>query len=523
MSLQAKQELIYRMRWQYAEADRKGKAEILDGVIAATGYHRKYAITALKQPVRRLRVLRTPKRVYDSQVKDILIQIWKAANQICSKRLAPFLPEFIQTLERFGHLQLSDEIRTKLLSLSPATIDRLLKDERAKHPRGKSTTRPGNLLKQRIAVRTFADWKDTEPGFFEADLVAHCGDHVDGSFLNTLVLTDISSCWTEFAPLLRKSDADVTAALTAIREVLPILLLGIDTDNGSEFINEELFGYCEREKITFTRSRPYKKNDQSHVEQKNGSIIRRNVGYDRFEGVESWTRLMNLYRVLRLYVNFFQPSCKLLKKERVGSRVRKTYDQARTPYQRLLQSPHINEASKAKLTKLYRTLDPLALFEQLASLQENLLVTAQNYFAPDSSETPEQAPVQVVLTNQPLPPVRELNSLKPLKMPKRAYKKRAKDNRRTRKDPLEGAQEAARHFFDEDPTVTGANLLKRLQEKFPNQFSNAQLKTIQRRLAGWRRQHLAEQQTISAAGGGAYQSQACREVLLHGNPLATVN
>lgn len=328
MSLQAKQELIYRMRWQYAEADRKGKAEIIDGVIAATGYHRKYAIAALREPVKRLRVLRKPQKVYHEKVREALIQIWNAANQICSKRLVPFIPEFLEVLERFVHLNIAVEVRQKLLSMSPATMDRLLKDERTKHPHGLSTTRPGNLLKQRIKVRTFADWNDAEPGFFEGDLVAHCGGHVDGSFLNTLVLTDISSCWTEFAPLLRKSDADVTAAMTAIRSVLPIIMLGVDTDNGSEFINEELFNYCEREKITFTRSRPYKKNDQAHVEQKNGNVIRRTVGYGRFEGVDSWNRLMDLYRILRLYINFFQPSCKLLKKVRTGSKLSKQYDKA---------------------------------------------------------------------------------------------------------------------------------------------------------------------------------------------------
>jgi hypothetical protein len=236
MSLHAKQELIYRLRWQYAEADRKGKADIIDGVIAATGYHRKYAIAALRKPVQRLRVMRTPKRMYGEDVRQALIHVWNVANQICSKRLAAFIPEFLEVLERFGHLDVSSETREKLVSMSPATIDRLLKSERSKHPHGTSTTRPGNLLKQRIKVRTFAEWNDAEPGFCEGDLVAHCGDHVDGSFLNTLVLTDINSCWTEFAPLLRKSDADVIAAMTAIRSVLPITLLGVDADNGSEFI-----------------------------------------------------------------------------------------------------------------------------------------------------------------------------------------------------------------------------------------------------------------------------------------------
>src|SRR5262249_43305977 len=155
-----------------------------------------------------------------------------------------------------------------------------------------------------------------EPGFFEADLVAHCGERVDGPFLNTLVLTDIATAWTEFAPLLRRSHSDVSVALEAVRQVMPMPLLGLDTDNGSEFINHELFKYCDEEKISFTRSRPYRKNDQAHVEQKNGNIVRRFVGYDRYEGQDAWACLLSLYRVLRLYVNFFQPSMKLVKKER---------------------------------------------------------------------------------------------------------------------------------------------------------------------------------------------------------------
>lgn len=206
MSLQAKRELIFRMRSQYGEADKKGKTEIIDAVIAATGYHRKYVVSILRKREERLRVLRKPKKKYDESVKEIIVMIWNAANQICSKRLAPFLPEFIETLERFGHLKISAEVKTKLLGLSSATIDRLLRDERFKQPRGRTTTRPGNLLKQRIKIRTFAEWNETGPGFFEADLVAHCGDRVDGSFLNTLVVTDIASGWTEFAPLLRKND-----------------------------------------------------------------------------------------------------------------------------------------------------------------------------------------------------------------------------------------------------------------------------------------------------------------------------
>lgn len=297
---------------RYADADRTEKTEILDGFVAASGYHRKYAISVLREApqLKESSIRKVRQSFYDESVRDTLIGIWNASNQICSKRLVAFLPDFIDALERFGHLDLSLELKTKLLKLSPATIDRLLRDERRKHPRGISTTRPANLLKQRIKVRTFADWNEGTPGFFEADLVAHCGDRAEGRFLNTIVMTDIDSGWTEFVPLLEKTNDQVIEGLNAIRSVLPIPILGLDTDNGSEFINHSLLEYCERETITFTRSRAYKKNDQAHIEQKNGAIIRRIVGYDRFESYEAYSTLFELYNSLRIYINFFQPSTK---------------------------------------------------------------------------------------------------------------------------------------------------------------------------------------------------------------------
>lgn len=515
MSMQAKKELVHRMRWQYLEADRKGKTEIIDAVIAATGYHRKYVVAVLRKTPKRLRAVHKPVRTYDDELKAALILIWNAANRICSKRLAPFLSEFVDILERFGHLNISSEVKAKLLTVSPATIDRLLREERSRHPRGRATTRPGNLLKQQIKIRTFAEWNETEPGFFEADLVAHCGDHVDGSFLNTLVLIDIPTCWIEFAPLLRKSDADVTAALNAIRAVLPMLMLGLDTDNGCEFINNELFQYCEREKITFTRSRPYKKNDQAHVEQKNGSVIRRTVGYDRFEGVDAWNCLMNLYRVLRLYINFFQPSCKLVKKVRTGSRVKKVYDLARTPYQRVLEASQVNADSKRKLTELYCSLDPVVLFEQIAHLQQQLLEAATD-FVPTEEVTDACLPRTDVPQEEQQT---ELTSLKPIPTGKRAYNRSVPHTWRTRKDPLGGASDFARQLFDENHTITGAELLKQLMESFPNNFTGRELKTIQRRLAIWRRQHVAAQNEIRPAGT-AFDTAACRQILAQSNPLA---
>lgn len=496
MSLKSRKELLYRMQGRYHQADRIGKTEIIDGFVAATGYHRKYAasILASRRCVRSSasNERRESRRVYDDAVKHTLITIWNAANQICSKRLAPFMPEFVATLERFGHLALTDEIRSKLLKLSPASMDRLLKQERSNHPRGVSTTKPANLLKQRIKVRTYAQWDDTGPGFFEADLVAHCGDRVDGPFVNTLVLTDVATGWTEFVPLLRKSDADVIAGLETVRSVLPVPLFGLDTDNGCEFINYELVGYCERERITFTRSRAYKKNDQAHVEQKNGSVIRRIVGYDRFEGVEAVMRLLSLYRVLRLYVNFFQPSCKLLRKTRTGSKTSKEYDVARTPFQRMLESPRVSGDSKEKLLELQRALDPVDLFEQLGHLQEDLWKAAV-------LELPLPAPQKTKVFAKPVTTdaqqvaSQRLRGLKPTKKYKRQYTSRVSHTWRTRPDPLAGTYEYAKLVFCLEPEITSTELLGRLIEKYPDKITGKELKTLQRRLAKWRREAMLMQ------------------------------
>jgi hypothetical protein len=353
------------------------------------------------------------------------------------------------------------------------------------------------LLKQRIKVRTFAEWNETGPGFFEADLVAHCGDQAIGPFINSLVMTDIATGWTEFVPLLRKSDADVIAGLEAIRSILPVPLLGLDTDNGCEFINYELLSYCEKEKITFTRSRAYKKNDQAHIEQKNGSVVRRVVGYDRYEGVESLLRLLNLYRVLRLYVNFFQPSCKLAAKTRVGSRTKKIYDTAKTPYQRIIESERVNKDTKQKLAELRNALDPVDLFEQLGTLQE--VLWQQAVVDPPLREPNvqgiqkrEQAACSEYLGSKPQAENKIL-SLKPITKYKRRYNRRVQHSWRTRKDPLEGTYEYARLVFSLEPQITSTDLLVRLREKFPEKISGKELKTLQRRLAKWRREAMSMQ------------------------------
>ncbi len=338
MSFLAKRELLARVAPRYQTAAPQQKSVILDEFVAVTGYARKYAIRLLAHPILvPLPLTRPRERFYGAAVQDALVVAWTAANRICAKRLVPFLPELVSTLERHGHLTLTDAVRDQLLALSPATADRILRPYRERDaPHGMTTTRRGLLIKQQVPVRTFTGWDDVRPGFFEADLVAHCGPWAEGAFLQTLVLTDVATGWTECLALLHRSQHTVIQALDRARTLLPMPLLGLDTDNGGEFLNTDLLDYCTREEITFTRGRVAKKNDQCFVEQKNGAIVRQLVGYDRFEGEHAYRQLAELYRAVRLYVNFFQPSMKLRVKERAGGKLRRRYDPAKTPFQRLL-------------------------------------------------------------------------------------------------------------------------------------------------------------------------------------------
>jgi hypothetical protein len=246
--------------------------------------------------------------------------------------------------------------------MSRATIDRCLKKARFTHPQhGLSTTKPGSLLKKAIPIRTFTPWEDERPGFLEIDLVAHCGLTVEGIYLNTLTATDLATGWTECRALANKTQAAVFQAIVEIRHDLPFPLLGVDSDNGTEFINYLLFSYCITENITFTRSRPYQKNDQAHVEQKNWSVVRHTVGYDRFETPEELALLVSIYTDLRLYINFFQPVLKLVAKERVDGKTIHTYDQAMTPFRRVLALDSIPVEIKAHLIDLYMQLNPVTL------------------------------------------------------------------------------------------------------------------------------------------------------------------
>jgi hypothetical protein len=283
------------------------------------------------------------------------------------------MKEFVSALERHNELQLDAQTRQLLLQMSPATADRLLHSERAHtQQHGLSTTKPGTLLKQGIPIRTFADWDDQRPGFVEVDLVAHCNDSTGGEYLHTLLLTDVATAWTECMALPNRGQIAVKEAIEQLQQRLPFPLLGLDSDNGSEFINAHLLRYCQDHGITFTRSRPYKKNDQAFVEQKNWTVVRQVIGYDRYEGPQAVDRMQALYQVLRLYVNFFQPVMKLISKKRVGSRVAKKYDTAKTPYRRVWQAPEIEIQTKLELLQQYLPLNPVALLRQIHTHQNEL-------------------------------------------------------------------------------------------------------------------------------------------------------
>jgi hypothetical protein len=379
--------LVRGVSARYRKSRKREKGRILDEFVELTGYNRSYAAWLLNQQGRKVwlnpqvkvvgevtvRPVRQRSRVYGSEVKRVLIRLWKLLDYLCGKRLVAALPETLEALERHGEMPISEEVRQKLLSISAATIDRLLAPEKEKlRLKVRSQTKPGTLLRHQVAVRTFADWDEARPGFLEMDLVAHEGGNARGDYAQTLDLTDVSTGWTELVAVRNKAQVWVFEAIQQVRERLPFTLLGLDSDNGVEFINKHLHRFCQQEQISFTRSRPYRKNDNCFVEQKNYSVVRRYVGYGRYAGEAEVELLNELYGQLRLYVNFFLPSQKLKEKIRRGSRVQKRYHPARTPYQRVLDCPEVSSTCKRQLRAQYQELNPAELDRKIRRLQEKL-------------------------------------------------------------------------------------------------------------------------------------------------------
>lgn len=385
---------------RYQKASKNEKKIILDEFCHLTSYNRCYATIVFKQAladkVAKLesesesqRQSRGAARIYDQQVVTVLRKVWMLMDCICGKRLAPILPEIVKVLESHGELKLKPKVRQKLQQISAATIDRLLVEDKKQFLNGsRARTKPGTLLKSQIPIRTFTEWNEARPGFTEIDLVGHDGGNASGDFCYTLDLTDVASGWTETRAIRNKAQVWVVEELKLIEKRLPFELLGIDSDNGSEFINAHLLRYCQGRKLTFTRARSYRKNDNCFVEQKNYSVVRRAVGYARYD-TETELKLLNqLYDHLRLYSNYFQPVMKLVSKERNGSQVKKKYDTARTPYQRLLESEHLKEEQKQKLKKEYQKLNPAELKREMTKLQNELLdLAAKKQSAKSSSKS----------------------------------------------------------------------------------------------------------------------------------------
>ena len=365
MSQRSTQEIVERSRHRYLKADRGEKGKILDEFVSVTGMHRKSAIRALRRGYVRQPKRRGRQRTYDGSVVAALVQIWRVCGCICGKRLQPFLPEMVKVLRRHGELCLDARSEELLVQMSAATIDRRLRPFRQQSGKGLTTTRPGTLLKQSIPLRTFTEWDDVRPGFVEMDLVGHCGETVEGQYLHTLTATDIATGWTECLLLTHKSQLAVEAAMSQLQARLPFPLLGIDTDNDGAFINGTLKRFCEKAEITFTRSRPWKKNDQAWVEQKNGAVVRQTIGYRRYTSAAAAELLIAIHELLHLYVNFFQPVMKLVKKQRNGAKIYKRYDEAQTPHQRARAADQVSLKDKLRLHNTYLQLNPAQLRRQI--------------------------------------------------------------------------------------------------------------------------------------------------------------
>src|ERR1700682_4867226 len=386
LTMNEKRSVARQMAEGYKRARKKEKGVILGQFVELTRYARRYAARLLRLHGKKTRVGKTviigdvtknPGRkrqsVYDGEVVEALRKIWMIMDCICGKRLKAALAGIIPVLKKNMEIQLNPATEEKLLAISASTIDRLLAVDRKKQAlKGRSGTKPGTLLKHQIKIRTFSDWNEQKPGFVEIDLVGHEGGDASGDFCQSLDVTDVCTAWTETRAVQNKAQIWVFKALTDIRKALPFQLLGIDSDNGGEFINNELYRYCLQEQITFTRARPTRKNDSCFVEEKNYSVVRRNVGYRRYDTPEEQAVLNELYGYLRLYTNFFLPTMKLVSKERIGSRVKKVYGEPATPYTRVLASSDVKQGDKKRIRKIYSTLNPAQLKRNITSLQEKL-------------------------------------------------------------------------------------------------------------------------------------------------------
>lgn len=515
-------ELANAIRERYANAKGSEKHAILEEFIAATGYHKKSAIRVLNgPPPATAKKTRRRRSIYDDAVRAALIVLWEASDRICGKRLKALLPILLPALERNGHLSLQAEIRAKILSMSAASIDRLLKTPRlATVQKRKRRTEPEP--RRRIKLRTFADWCDPPPGSMEMDLVAHCGAINRGSYINSVVMTDIATGWTEAAPIVFREGSLVVETVEKIRQSLPFSLVASDVDNGSEFVNNRLVEYCLSHGIELTRSRPYRKNDQAWIEQKNGAVVRKLLGYQRFEGLAAARAIARLYAASRLFVNFFQPSFKLAEKHRDGALVAKRYHPPQTPCERLLRAEGIPDIAKENLRNVAAALDPLKLLEEIRAVQAYLATLAAGEAPmPPTSDPPDlvsfvgslssawrDGEVRPTFSMDCVPrylrglqqtpkqefAVNEAKRSLPVASAVRASPEQVDGRKPIYAEPgcakvqaLRMAWPIACRRLEELPNISAAQLFEELCIQFPGRFTRKQYKTFARRVSDWRK------------------------------------
>lgn len=470
ISMQTRKELTAALRTRYKAGSRGEKTRILDEFVKTTGYHRKHALRLMSnEPTPRPRV--EPERIYGVAVREALTLVWEAGDRMCGKRLKAALPSLVASLEGHGHLMLDCAVRQRLLAVSPATIDRLLEPVRVQAGRKRTRRKTPNAIQRQVPVRTHQDADKLVPGYFECDFVVHNGGTTPGTCVHTLTMTDVSSGWTECVALVARQQALVVESLALIRPYLPVALLGFDSDNDSAFMNDTLFDYCKAEGLMQTRSRPYKKNDQAWVEQKNGAVVRHFAGYARLEGLDATRVLSRLYQSVRLYVNYFQPSFKLKEKRREGAKVKKLYYPPATPCDRLLRSEHVSDQAKRRLCDSREQLDPVELLHNIRAAQTALRAVP--------NEEPKKNLEEFLDQLQHLWRAGEASPIhREAPKPQRSWP--------TRSDPFEATWPKIVAWLNDQPDVAPKDLLRRLQGEHPGRFSSGQLRTLQRRVKEWR-------------------------------------
>ena len=509
ISMGARREVVRAVAERYRAAGRREKGRILDELTAVTGWHRKHAVRALSAVGRSLTgrshlgeessvavhntaQTRTGRRRKYAGAHDALLALWEASDRVCGKRLSAMIPALLPALQRHGRLQLTSEERELLLSVSAATIDRMLVDVKIAAAGGRRR-RVGfySAIRREVPIRTFNDWGNPPPGFCEIDMVAHGGTSMAGSFIQTLTMVDIATGWTECLPLLARDGSLVVEAMTRAQSLFPWLMRGADFDNDTIFMNDVVVPWCRKQKIEVTRSRAYKKNDQAFVEQKNGAVVRRLVGYGRFDGVETARVMARLYAAARLYVNFYQPSFKLREKRREGAKVIKRYHLPATPYERALAHPKLSRTIKRRLREIYRRLDPVTLLAKIRVAQDEL---GERIGKRGLTAAAIAHPVDSIGFARSLGTTTKAVELRAThRRPKRPYKKRIRMP--SKLDPHLAMIE---NWVATEPQITAVDIVRRLAAIDPATFGNQQYSIVRRLIRSLRRK-LAETVLVDTA------------------------